>query len=128
QSLGATYVEVAGANVASDEHGYAGAQSEEFARRQRETLAEHVAAADVVITTALVPGRPAPRIVTADMLRRMRPGSVVVDLAAERRDEPTRQALGLPPLPPAPSPPPPLPSSSHATAGATTAPTARSSR
>src|SRR5262245_18444403 len=84
QSLGATYVEVAGATVASDKDGYAGDQSEDFQRRQRETLAEHAAAADVVITTALIPGKPAPRIVSADMVARMRPGSVIVDLAAER--------------------------------------------
>lgn len=82
-SLGATYLEVE-APVASGTGGYAAEQSEDFLRRQRELLAARVAAADVVITTALIPYRPAPRIVTAEMVRAMRRGSVIVDLAAER--------------------------------------------
>jgi NAD(P) transhydrogenase subunit alpha len=82
QSLGATFVELA---LESQEGtgGYAREQSEEFLRKQRELIGDHVAAADVVITTAAVPGRRAPVLVTADMVRRMRPGSVIVDLAAE---------------------------------------------
>jgi H+-translocating NAD(P) transhydrogenase subunit alpha len=96
QSLGATYLEATGAGSpgatgtsssappAADKDGYATAQSEEFQRRQREMLAEHIAASDVVITTALIPGRPAPRLIAADVVRRMRAGSVIVDLAAER--------------------------------------------
>jgi H+-translocating NAD(P) transhydrogenase subunit alpha len=83
RSLGATYLEVA-ATAATGTGGYAAEQGEDFRRRQRELLADRVAAADVVVTTALVPYRPAPRIVTADMVARMRPGSVIVDLAAER--------------------------------------------
>ncbi len=57
---------------------------EDFLRRQREIVKRHLAAADAVITTALVPGRPAPLLVTADMVGAMRPGSVIVDLAVEQ--------------------------------------------
>lgn len=63
--------------------GYAREMGEERAERQRELLAPYVAAADALITTAAVPGRTAPRLVTAEMVRAMKPGSVVVDLAAE---------------------------------------------
>ncbi len=64
--------------------GYATAQTEEFYQRQRELMGRCVAAADVVITTALVPGKKAPVLVTGEMVRGMRPGSVIVDLAAEQ--------------------------------------------
>lgn len=64
--------------------GYAKAQGEDFYRRQRELLGAVVAESDVVITTAAVPGAKAPVLVTADMVERMTPGSVIVDLAAER--------------------------------------------
>ncbi len=57
---------------------------EDFYRRQRELLASVVAQSDVVITTAAIPGRPSPQLVTADAVRGMQPGSVIVDLAAER--------------------------------------------
>jgi NAD(P) transhydrogenase subunit alpha len=57
--------------------------SEDYQRRQSELIAERVKAADFVITTALIPGRPAPRLITADMVRTMQPGSVIVDMAAE---------------------------------------------
>lgn len=63
--------------------GYAREMSEDRAARQRELLTPYVAAADAVITTAAIPGRPAPLLVTSDMVRTMKPGSVVVDLAAE---------------------------------------------
>ena len=63
--------------------GYARDMTEERAARQRELLAPHIAAADALITTAAVPGRRAPLLVTADMVAAMKPGSVVVDLAAE---------------------------------------------
>ena len=63
--------------------GYAREMSEDRAAKQRELLKPYLAAADVVITTAAVPGRPAPRLVTADMVSVMRSGSVIVDLAAE---------------------------------------------
>jgi NAD(P) transhydrogenase subunit alpha len=85
QSLGARFVELPiEAGEAQDAGGYARAQDEAFYRRQRELLGEVVAASDVVITTAAVPGRPSPLLVTADAVRRMAQGSVVVDLAAER--------------------------------------------
>ncbi len=65
-------------------NGYAVAQSDDVAEIQREMLTPHVAGADVVITAAAVPGRPSPRLVTAEMVDGMEPGSVLVDLAAER--------------------------------------------
>ena len=84
QSLGATFVGPEAAHTeAVGEGGYAREQSEDFQRRERELLAKHVTAADVVITTAMIPDRPAPRLITAEMVRGMRPGSVIVDLAAE---------------------------------------------
>ena len=64
--------------------GYAKAQSEDFYQRQRDLMAARVAAADVVITTALVPGKRAPVLITDEMVQGMRPGSVIVDLAAEQ--------------------------------------------
>jgi NAD(P) transhydrogenase subunit alpha len=82
QSLGARFIELE-LEAQEGAGGYAREQSEEFLRKQRELIGEHVAAADVVITTAAVPGRRAPLLVTADMVKRMRPGSVIVDLAAE---------------------------------------------
>lgn len=81
ESLGATFIGV-GLDEGEDEGGYAREVSAESQRRERELLAEHVAAADVVITTAQVPGKPAPVLVTDGMVDAMRPGSVVVDLAA----------------------------------------------
>ena len=85
QSLGAKFVELPlEAADAEDKGGYATAQDESFYRRQRETMLKVVAASDVVITTALIPGRPAPKLVTTEMVDAMAPGSVVVDLAAER--------------------------------------------
>ena len=82
QSLGARFVELP-LGTAEGAGGYAREQSEEHLRRQRELLAEHVASADLVVTTAAVPGRKAPLLVTADMVAGMRPGSVIVDLAAD---------------------------------------------
>jgi NAD(P) transhydrogenase subunit alpha len=82
QSLGATFIELA-LESQQGEGGYAREQSEEFLRKQRELIGEHVAKSDVVITTAAVPGRRAPLLVSADMVKAMRPGSVIVDLAAE---------------------------------------------
>lgn len=69
---------------AQGEGGYAREQSEEFLKRQREAMTRAVAHADVVITTAAVPGKKAPTLVTADMVGQMTPGSLIVDLAAER--------------------------------------------
>jgi H+-translocating NAD(P) transhydrogenase subunit alpha len=82
KSLGATFVELP-LEAQEGQGGYAAQQSEEFLRRQRELIGDHVAASDVVITTAAVPGRKAPILVTRDMVARMRPGSVLVDLAAD---------------------------------------------
>jgi H+-translocating NAD(P) transhydrogenase subunit alpha len=82
QSLGATFIELQ-LEAQEGEGGYAREQSEEFLRKQRELIGEHVARSDVVITTAAVPGRRAPLLVTGDMVRAMRPGSVIVDLASE---------------------------------------------
>ncbi len=85
QSLGAKFVELPlEAADAQDKGGYAIAQDEAFYRRQREMMAKVVAASDVVITTAAVPGKKAPILVTADMVSGMAPGSVLVDVAAER--------------------------------------------
>jgi NAD(P) transhydrogenase subunit alpha len=81
QSLGARFVELP-LEARSGEGGYAAEQGAEFLARQRQLISDTVARSDVVITTAAVPGRPAPRLVTADMVGRMRPGSVLVDLAA----------------------------------------------
>jgi NAD(P) transhydrogenase subunit alpha len=82
QSLGATFIELP-LETQEGEGGYAREQSDEFLRKQRELIGEHVAKSDVVITTAAVPGRRAPLLVTGDMVKGMRPGSVIVDLAAE---------------------------------------------
>ena len=82
KSLGATFVELP-LEAQEGAGGYAREQSEEFLRRQRELIGDHVAASDVVITTAAVPGRKAPILVTQDMVARIRPGSVIVDLAAD---------------------------------------------
>ena len=85
QSLGAKFVELPlDAADAEDKGGYAKAQDESFYRRQREMMTKVVAGSDVVITTAAVPGKKAPVLITADMVKGMQPGSVVVDLAAER--------------------------------------------
>ena len=85
ESLGAAFVELPlETGAAEDAGGYAKAQDESFYRRQRETMTRVVANSDVVVTTALVPGRTAPVLVTADMVAGMARGSVVVDLAAER--------------------------------------------
>ncbi|HKW72127.1 MAG TPA: Re/Si-specific NAD(P)(+) transhydrogenase subunit alpha [Candidatus Dormibacteraeota bacterium] len=82
QSLGAMFIELP-LETQEGEGGYAREQSEEFLRKQRELIGEHVAKSDVVITTAAVPGRRAPLLVTGEMVKGMRPGSVIVDLAAE---------------------------------------------
>jgi H+-translocating NAD(P) transhydrogenase subunit alpha len=84
-SLGAKFVELPlEAGSAEGHGGYAREMDEAFYRKQRETMARVVAASDVVITAAAVPGRKAPVLVTSDMVAAMRPGSVVVDLAAEQ--------------------------------------------
>jgi NAD(P) transhydrogenase subunit alpha len=84
ESLGAKFVEVDTEDAATA-GGYAKEQTEEAKKKQAEAIARHVAKADVVLCTALVPGRRAPVLVTADMVKSMRAGSVVVDLAAEQQ-------------------------------------------
>jgi H+-translocating NAD(P) transhydrogenase subunit alpha len=84
ESLGATFVEVdLGAEQTETAGGYATQLGAEHEEREREVIAKHVKDADVVITTALIPNRPAPRLMTRDMVLAMKPGSVVIDLAAE---------------------------------------------
>jgi len=85
QSLGAKFVEL-GLDTAGaeDKGGYAKEQSEDFLRRQREAMTKVVGDSDVVITTAAIPGKRSPILVTADMVKAMAPGSVIVDLGAER--------------------------------------------
>jgi NAD(P) transhydrogenase subunit alpha len=87
ESLGGKYIEVQmtdeekkGAETAG---GYAREMSDDYKRRQVELVAKHVSQADIVITTALIPGRPAPRLVTAETVAKMKPGSVIVDMAVE---------------------------------------------
>ncbi len=87
QSLGGTFLEVEMTDEekaqAETAGGYAREMSDDYKRRQAELIASRVGEADAVITTALIPGRPAPKLITADMIRTMRPGSVIVDMAAE---------------------------------------------
>ena len=85
QSLGARFVELPLESAdAEDKGGYAKELGEDFYRKQRELMAKQVAESDVVITTAAIPGKKSPVLITGDMLKGMPPGSVVVDLAAER--------------------------------------------
>jgi NAD(P) transhydrogenase subunit alpha len=85
QSLGGRFVELPiEAKDAQDERGYGRAQGEDFYARQRELLGRVVAESDVVITAAVIPGKKSPVLVTAEMVRRMAPGSVIFDLASER--------------------------------------------
>jgi H+-translocating NAD(P) transhydrogenase subunit alpha len=85
QSLGGRFVELPiEAQNAQDARGYGTAQDESFYARQRELLSRVVADSDIVITTAVVPGKKAPVLVTGEMVKKMGPGSVIVDLAAER--------------------------------------------
>ncbi len=81
-SLGAKFVEVEGAADASKAGGYAVEQSEEFIQRQKNKIAESVAKADIVITTAQIPGKKAPVLITESMMAQMKSGSVIIDLAA----------------------------------------------
>jgi len=81
-SLGAKFIEVEGAADASAAGGYAVEQTEEYKKRQQEKIAERIAAADIVITTAQIPGKKAPVLITEEMISNMRSGSVIMDLAA----------------------------------------------
>ena len=86
ESLGAKFIAVEDEEFKQAETaaGYAKEMSKEYQRKQAALVAEHIKKQDIVITTALVPGRPAPRLVAKDMVASMRPGSVIVDLAVER--------------------------------------------
>jgi NAD(P) transhydrogenase subunit alpha len=81
-SLGAKFVEVEGAADASKAGGYAVEQTEEYKQKQQQRIAESIAKADIVITTAQIPGKKAPILVSEEMMKAMRHGSVIVDLAA----------------------------------------------
>lgn len=85
ESLGGKFVELRlETGTSEDRGGYAKAMGEEFYQKQRELMAEVVSQSDVVITTAAIPGKPSPRLITAQAVAGMMPGSVIVDLAAER--------------------------------------------
>ena len=81
-SLGAKFVEVEGAADASTAGGYAVEQTEDYKRKQQEKIAESIAKADIIITTAQIPGKKAPILITEEMLKTMRNGSVIIDLAS----------------------------------------------
>ena len=83
QSLGGKFIEVEGAEDMQDAGGYAKEASEEFLKKQKDLIFKHITEADIVITTALVPGKKAPILVTEEMVKNMRPGSVVLDMAVE---------------------------------------------
>ena len=84
ESLGAKFVEVKPSEGTSGETsgGYAKEMDEDYKRRQAEALAASIKSQDIVITTALIPGKPAPELITAEMVKSMKPGSIIVDLAA----------------------------------------------
>jgi len=82
-SLGGKFIEVEGASDPSEAGGYAVEQSEQYQQRQKQKIAESVQKADIVITTAQIPGREAPKLVTKAMIEKMRPGSIIIDLAAD---------------------------------------------
>jgi NAD(P) transhydrogenase subunit alpha len=87
ESLGAKFIEVpltdAEKELAKGQGGYARDMGEDYRKRQALLVAERIKQADIVITTALIPGRPAPVLVTEDMVRSMKPGSVILDMAVE---------------------------------------------
>lgn len=82
KSLGAKFIEVEGAADASQAGGYAVEQSEDYMQKQKEKIAEAVAKADIIITTAQIPGKKAPLLITHETLSTVKPGSVIIDLAA----------------------------------------------
>lgn len=81
-SLGAKFIEVEGAADASKAGGYAVEQTEEYKQKQQQKIADSIAKADIVITTAQIPGKKAPILITEDMMNKMRQGSVIIDIAA----------------------------------------------
>jgi NAD(P) transhydrogenase subunit alpha len=84
KSLGGEFVKVDYEEEGSGGGGYAKVMSEGFQKAQREMYAKEAKDADIIITTALIPGKPAPKLITAEMVRSMKPGSVIVDMAAEQ--------------------------------------------
>jgi NAD(P) transhydrogenase subunit alpha len=84
QSLGGKFIDLPQLESGAGQGGYAKEMSAEFLRKQQEIVKARVVQADVVITTALIPGRPAPKLITADMVQGMKPGSVIIDLAVEQ--------------------------------------------
>ena len=84
ESLGAKFIEVeSGEEDGEDEGGYAKETSDEYKKKQQQLIHDHISKADVVITTALIPGKPAPLLIPTTMVESMKPGSVIMDLAAE---------------------------------------------
>lgn len=83
KSLGGKFIELDATENLQDERGYAKEVSEEFLKKQKELLFKHITEADIVITTALVPGKKAPILVTEEMVKHMREGSVILDMAVE---------------------------------------------
>ena len=83
QSLGGKFIEVAGDNSVKMEGGYVKGVSEDFLKKQQELIAKHAAAADIIITTALIPGKKAPVLITEEMVKSMKLGSVILDMAVE---------------------------------------------
>lgn len=84
QSLGATFIEVKSDDSMVTEGGYVKQVSEEFLKKQQALVAKHAAEADIIITTALIPGKKAPVLITEEMVKSMRAGSVIVDMATEQ--------------------------------------------
>jgi proton-translocating NAD(P)+ transhydrogenase subunit alpha len=84
KSLGGEYVGVDYQEEGTGVGGYAKVMSEGFQKAQREVFAKQAKEVDIIITTALIPGKPAPKLITAEMVRSMKPGSVIVDMAAEQ--------------------------------------------
>ena len=84
ESLGAKFIEVESeSDEGVGEGGYAKDTSDDYKQRQQELIHEHISKADVVVTTALIPGKPAPILIPTAMVDSMKPGSIVMDLAAE---------------------------------------------
>ena len=83
ESLGGKYLEVKSEDDGAGEGGYAKETSDDYKQKQQELLANHMSKADIVVTTALIPGRPAPILIPEDMVKGMQPGAVIMDLASE---------------------------------------------
>ncbi len=84
ESLGGKFIEVKGDDSIKTEGGYVKGVSEEFLKKQQALVGKHIAEADIVITTALIPGRKAPVLITEEMVKSMKMGSVIVDMAVEQ--------------------------------------------